>query len=176
MRCRGECGWSSSTATSRIETVRASAPTGARSCVASAATRVQAAAARWAADEEKPRPRRRTKAAAKPAVAGEQPRKPRRYTPVPRFLRAVALAVARQGAGATGTAAAGAEGRAELDAVTAFRLEVKRVGSLLNQALRVIHTWGGREGGKNRSDLVVSVEATGRKIAEILEAVKERSR
>ena len=136
---------------------------------------IQRAAVRWAADSEPARPRRRSKsAAATPAPAGEQPRAPRRYTPVPRFLRAVALAVARQGAGATGPAAAGAEGRAQLDPVTALRHEVRRIGVLLNQSLKVIRGWRGAPGGEDRAQLVATIELGGRALAEILDRVQRQ--
>lgn len=135
---------------------------------------IKAAAARWAADSQPARPRRRAKAAAAPAADGEEPRKRRRYTPVPRFLRAVALAVAGQGAGATGTAAAGAEGRAELDPVTALRHELRRIGVLLNQSLKVVHGWRGAPGGEDRAQLVATIELAGRAIAEILDRVKRQ--
>ena len=121
---------------------------------------MRAEAAQWAADEEKARPRRRRK----PKKPGSKPAPSRRYTAVPRYVRSVVL----------GAAATGAEARAEANPLTAFRREVKRVGSLLNQALRVIHTWGGREGGKNRAALVSAIEATGRTIARVLENVEAR--
>ena len=71
------------------------------------------------------------------------------------------LAVAAQ-------ATAGAEARAELDAVTAFRHEVRRVGSLLNQAIRHAHT------GRGTGPLIGAIDEVGRTLAEVLEAVKER--
>ena len=123
-------------------------------------TLIQRAAARWVADAQNaPRPRATPSAAGTTTPSAPSPR--RRYTPVPRYIRAQMLAVAAQ-------ATAGAEARAELDAVTAFRHEVRRVGSLLNQAIRHAHT------GRGTGPLIGAIDEVGRTLGEVLKAVTER--
>ena len=131
---------------------------------------IQEAAARWAAGSQPARPRRRAKSAASPPVAaGEQPPPPRRYSAVPRFLRAMALALARQGAAAT-TAPVGDEARAKLDEMAAFRFEVRAVGVLLNQAMRIAHTW---DAAGASPGLVAAIDKTTITLGRILEVVEE---
>ena len=132
---------------------------------------IQEAAARWAAGSQPARPRRRAKSAASPAATGgEQPPPARRYSAVPRFLRAMALALARQGAAAK-TAPVGDEARAKLDEMAAFRFKVRSVGVLLNQALRIAHTW---DAAGASPGLVAAIEETTITLDTILGVVEER--
>ena len=137
---------------------------------------IQRAATRWAADSEPARPRRRRRsksAAATPAPTAEQPA-PRRYTAVPRFLRAVALGVAKDGAGATGPAAAGEAGRAALDPAVALRDEIRRLGVQLGRSLKVVSNWRGAPGGEDRAQLVATINLAGRALSEILDRVQRQ--
>ena len=111
---------------------------------------IQGAAARWAADVTTP--------PSKPAASSPR----RRYSAVPRYIRAQVLAAA------AAEAPGGDEGRAELEVFGAFRLEVRRVGRLLNQALAIAHS------GRGTGLLVGAINEVGDTVGEILKAVKAR--
>lgn len=104
---------------------------------------IQRAAARWAAART-----------AKPAAPSPR----RRYTAVPRYIRAHVLAAV------AAEAPVGEELLAELEA---FRREINRVGSLLNQSLRHAHS------GLGTGPLVGAIETVGQSVAEIGEAVEK---
>ena len=122
---------------------------------------VQRAAREWAREYGKPTRRR------KPAPDGK-PR--RRYSAVPRYIRAVVLAAAAD----PSAAPAGEAAPAEVYPATALRLEVRRVGQLLNQAIRLAHQ---RRKAGHEPDVVpleARVEDVARVLHQVLAEVKGR--
>ena len=121
------------------------------------------AAREWARDQ--PRPRRR-----KPAAGTKDGR---RYSAVPKYIRAVVLAAAADTASPS-TVPAGDTAPVEAYPATALRLEVRRVGQLLNQGLRVAHELRKRDERPDVAQLQGHVEEVGRVLHQVLAEVAGR--
>ena len=123
------------------------------------------AAREWARDQPRPRRRRR-----KPAAGTKDGR---RYSAVPKYIRAVVLAAAADTASPS-TVPAGDTAPVEAYPATALRLEVRRVGQLLNQALRMGHELRKRDERPDVAQIQGHVEEVGRVLHQVLAEVAGR--
>jgi hypothetical protein len=125
------------------------------------------AAREWARDQPRPRRRRR-----KPAAGTKDGR---RYSAVPKYIRAVVLAAAADTASPS-TVPAGDTAPVEAYPATALRLEVRRVGQLLNQTLRLAHAHELRKRDERPdvAQLEGHVEEVGRVLHQVLAEVAGR--
>ena len=120
------------------------------------------AAREWAREHVKPTRWRRPAADGKPR---------RRYSAVPRYIRAVVLTAAADPAS---SAPAGEAAPADVFPATALRLEVRRVGQLLNQVLKVAHQQRKAARRPDVAQLEARVEDVARVLHQVLAEVKGR--